>query len=369
MALTPKNIALATFKSTGSTTKRTWADRSADVINVRDYGAVANGTANDAPAIQLAFNAAFTTSGTPHGETNKHLNKPVFFPSGTYAVFAPGTTTAAGACLTLPPVSGGRLYSPGCSLVYGSNLGGSGARNVTVLKTNGMVDTWFEGFEFKANSGAETGALGFDLDWDGSTTYGVGLNSNKFTGCQFIVGSDVGGITTATGIRIANSNHEGHDNVFWRCLVHDIGNRRTASVGFKVNGTSAFNQNFVQSAGSDVGIIYQVNGGSISSIIWGSWAQTDGGIELNTASTTVLIGLRAENANILRLTVSGSKLYCASGDLAGAIGYMAQMVTGSTLILDAVQFGVGDISGNGSLYLRASTQSTLSFTGTIVQNI
>lgn len=366
MASSPKNIAFASFKSTGASLKRTLADRHAEVINVRDFGALGNNSANDGPAIQAAFDAAFMTSGTPHGEANKHLNRPVEFPRGIYKVDAPGTTTAAGACLTLNQVSGGRIFSrAGAVIQFSQNLGGAGARDVTVLKTNGMVDTSIEGFQFIANSGAEPGAIGLDLDWNGVGD--VGLHSNKFTGLSFNIGADVGGFT-ASGVRIAHQNNQGHDNVFWRCNGQDIGNRNTASVIYQVDGTNAINQNFIQSAGNNCKRIYQINGGSISSIIWGSWSTCEFGLELNNTSTCVLVGLRSEVGSILRFTAAG-KIYCASGDFSNATPIMAEMVAGSTLILDAVSFAGADITGTGTLYLRASTQSALSFTGTYAQNI
>jgi len=56
--------------ATGSPTVRTLADRFADIINVRDFGAKGNGIADDADAIQAALTAA-------PGRT-------VYFPAGTY---------------------------------------------------------------------------------------------------------------------------------------------------------------------------------------------------------------------------------------------------------------------------------------------
>ena len=58
-------------KSTGSTAARSLANRFADVVNVKDFGAVGDGVADDTAAIQAAIN-----SGA----------KEVFIPSGTYIV-------------------------------------------------------------------------------------------------------------------------------------------------------------------------------------------------------------------------------------------------------------------------------------------
>ena len=70
--------------ATGSTTARTLANRFADVVNVKDFGAVGDGVADDTTAIQSAIN-----STSPFGE--------VFFPEGTYKISS---------TITLPSSSG-----------------------------------------------------------------------------------------------------------------------------------------------------------------------------------------------------------------------------------------------------------------------
>lgn len=58
--------------ATSSTTARTLANRFADVFNVKDFGAVGNGTTNDTSAIQAAIDAAYGSA--------------LFFPAGSYKI-------------------------------------------------------------------------------------------------------------------------------------------------------------------------------------------------------------------------------------------------------------------------------------------
>ena len=63
-----------TVLSTGSTTARTLAERFSEVVNVKDYGAIGDGVANDTAAIQSAIDAAAVNGGT------------VFIPQGFYQI-------------------------------------------------------------------------------------------------------------------------------------------------------------------------------------------------------------------------------------------------------------------------------------------
>jgi hypothetical protein len=68
------------FRATGASTLRTMPDRLSEIKNVKDFGAVGDGTTNDTTAIQNAVN--WTTTA------NRGV---IFFPPGTYNITAPIT--------------------------------------------------------------------------------------------------------------------------------------------------------------------------------------------------------------------------------------------------------------------------------------
>ena len=69
--LTGTDISASTIIATGSTTTRLLTDRFADTVNVKDFGAVGDGVADDTVAIQLAIDTV-------------EAGQKVFFPDGVY---------------------------------------------------------------------------------------------------------------------------------------------------------------------------------------------------------------------------------------------------------------------------------------------
>ena len=85
------SIATGPITATGSTTPRFIADRFAEKVNVKDFGAVGDGAADDAPSIRAAIAYAVAN------------NKATYFPSGNYR-FA--TTTDGRTAITSAPLAG-----------------------------------------------------------------------------------------------------------------------------------------------------------------------------------------------------------------------------------------------------------------------
>ena len=86
----------------GTTKPRMLKDRFADVVNVKDFGAVGDGVTDDTEAIQAALSAA---------------SKAVFFPAGTYITTK---TLVVGDNLSLYGDPGGYLYDSRTNLLFKS---------------------------------------------------------------------------------------------------------------------------------------------------------------------------------------------------------------------------------------------------------
>src|SRR5262249_47367331 len=136
------------FPATGAPTPRTMPDRLAEIVNVRDYGAIGDGVNDDTSAIQAAFNAAFGSASQPNGNNGKFVNRPVYFPHGNYRVTSP---------LTLRSVIGGHIFGSGSlstSIFYAGPVPG-GSTITSMIATNGFAYSRVEGLNLSI-SGTET---------------------------------------------------------------------------------------------------------------------------------------------------------------------------------------------------------------------
>jgi pectate lyase-like protein len=126
------------FAATGGQVSRTMPARLADVISVKEYGALGNGINDDTGAIQSALSAAYGTVAAPHGTANRTANKSVIFPSGHYLISSP---------LLIPPVIGARIVGSGSSTTAIENTTANGS----VIKTDGFCYSHLEGLGLKSN--------------------------------------------------------------------------------------------------------------------------------------------------------------------------------------------------------------------------
>jgi len=113
------NVSATEATATGSTTARSIADRLADAVNVKDYGAVGDGATDDTAAIQAALDAA--------------IGSVVIVPAGTFIIsdelFIPSNVTIDGAgtlklidnCPSLPT-----------ALLHANGKTGFRIRNITI---------------------------------------------------------------------------------------------------------------------------------------------------------------------------------------------------------------------------------------------
>lgn len=158
-------------------------------ISVTDYGAVGNGSTDDTTAIQNAINAAFGTSGSPHG-TTATLNSVLYFPPGHYKV----TST-----LVFTAVRGGTILGAGRFTTKIEQFTSS----TDLITTNGFDYCTVEGIEFVGNGG-----VCFNLDWDGAAA--TSLQSNTFRDCYFQSGT--------IGLSIGSSGSMGSENLILNCF-------------------------------------------------------------------------------------------------------------------------------------------------------
>jgi hypothetical protein len=156
--------------STGSTTARSLANRFAERVNVKDFGAVGSGTTNDQPAIQAAINAA--TAGAI-----------IYFPEGTYFL---GASTG---------------------LTVNKSLSFLGEKNSSTILLNKLVAT---GVNITGGSIFDFYNLKFvyNQGWYDSGTYASGGGNQHAILC-------IGGINQDGEIRLINCRFENITNCIW----------------------------------------------------------------------------------------------------------------------------------------------------------
>jgi hypothetical protein len=206
-AISAGNISSSTAIATGSTTARTLANRFADVVNVKDFGAIGNWNAttgtgtNDGPAIQAAINSLGIAGGT------------VVIPNGMKCLIDTSITINSNITLKGPFNSvgcrdnngtGGLLYNQVSSLIINPlatiNVKGSAGIDGCLIYRKGMV--------FPITNG--------ETDFSGKAITGVnGLSDDMYIFNSMILGFEYAiYIITAQRVKIKDVNIDCKNGVY-----------------------------------------------------------------------------------------------------------------------------------------------------------
>lgn len=309
---------------------------SIDIINVTDapYSADNTGATDASGDIQDAIDAAFGTSGSPHGATNCHLNKPLYFPAGIYRIDTP---------LDFTQVCGGWIFGDGrdsTSITFDNTTGG--------FQIDGMSGTLIENLRVYTNNfAAVDNTIAIDLDWGGTNPAGaVGLSRNIFSNMA---------VAGSTGIRVANSGNEGHGNTFRQCQwAHCEG-----SAGLHIVGADASGNFADHSHGSYCNRSVKIDGGSTFTWVaitesWGDpGTESARDLEITNDCICCVIGARSEYYNFV--TVSGAATLIVSGldQHNGALTFGAINNANATVIVDGSR--IMPVTGSGGNWYSRGT--------------
>lgn len=333
------------FQATGAPTRRTMPDRLAEVVNVKDYGAVGDGVTDDHAALQAAIDAAFGPSSSPHG-TNSTANRPLFFPHGNYRTSLP---------LVFTKVRGAKIYGPA---IIKADSGQS------CIITNGMEYCRWDNIGFNSDT-----SVTFDLDWDGVGS--VGLQGNLFMNCGF--GGP--GVQATYGMRIGFSGHGGNNNQFYGC------NWNLCSVAGMVTWAASAIGNVVQGGGASQTVIgFWVKAGQISTISdCGLSVNTSADVQMDSDGPILLKGSRTESALSLIFNSPTGAAVLDGHSASASVNELCR--TKGKAIIDSLQTDSANpntklctnATYTGTVYLRGGSISQanflVGFAGTVAQNI
>ena len=210
-------------------------------VDVRTFGAIGDGVADDTSAIQAAVDDCFGKAESPNSGRGAQLNKPLYFPQGTYKTKAP---------IVLTNVRGGHIFGAGRFATTVNNVAGT-----SVFRTNGFE---YSRIEMMQLSAAGKNADVLDLDWTNGG--GTALQSNTFADMFFDGG--------AIGVNIGKSNM-GSENLFLNCFFGPC-----ATAGIRTSNFNALQNTLV--------------GGNIQSCPIGVWVRMGSCSVYNTGFRSVI---------------------------------------------------------------------------------
>jgi hypothetical protein len=174
-------ISSSSVVATGSTTPRTLANRFADVVNVKDFGAVGNGVTDDTAAIQAAEASSYTRIYVPQGTYNStfssinQLSK-IYFGEGQLIIGGYAQALETSSTTTRQPIPSTNRYQVFSNLqkvpeTYFKSVN-SGANPSTLPTTYTNFVEWSQRVGvYDFTGGFNTSATSHDLGRSGAFSY------------------------------------------------------------------------------------------------------------------------------------------------------------------------------------------------------
>jgi hypothetical protein len=283
-------------------------DSDFEIVNVKNFGALGNGSHDDTAEIQAAVDYAFGSAASPHGTysgsytTGSSANKILYFPPGIYNITAP---------ILFTKLVGGRIMGAGRFVSYIKNVGVG-----SCFVTNGCSRSHFSDMSLEAGSGED--ACSFDLNFDGEPG-GNALQSNLFMNMDF-GGGDY-------GCRIGAGLFMGSENTFQNCFFTSCAVAAISTLNFNALQQSVIGGN-IQACGTGI----QVGAGSVPIIQGvGFQNQTVADITLSASARDnyVITGCRSEG--------TATFLVCGSHHVFFAANTHAGPETETSYLVDGVE--------------------------------
>ncbi|MDE3022999.1 MAG: hypothetical protein KGI54_14265 [Pseudomonadota bacterium] len=365
----------ATFISTGTTTARSFEDRGADAINVKDYGAVLNGSASDSTAFQDVYNAVPNDGviNIPIGNLNASLT-----PSASKAV----------------------LWRTLGSFDYGTSA--PGTNPVTSFGDGDVLETFLEGrkrFSKSCVTNQEAYAtVEVDLDWSSTNPNTSFVNSalvvagtNNATGTSGGVWSGNFFVTANTAISdnfaiagTATINGTGWAGVAYLQLMDNAG----TSGDVNVHEFDLFTQNAdaIGTSGPISGL-RAIGSWNLATVTGKTTAQASRGLSVVTIGSASIGSVFFTGANIYNAAFDCAQATFASSsvaslrmapnqfiDLTGdyatgalnthALGYSTSSTSLEYQVSGAAVFSISDTGATSSTFFAGSVGTGLTAAGT-----
>jgi hypothetical protein len=254
-----------TATATGSTTARSLANRFADVVNVKDFGAVGDGVTDDTIAIQAAITAIPITGGT------------ILFPTGTYYISTNPTfgTTAAKSILY--------DISSGANFIGPAGAGGttSNAGKFPSCLTNGEIIPvgLFAQSRSSTRTRAGDASSGLAIEvFDGSISDQIG-RIGIFSGAKLKGSDPLYSISSAANF-VAQADAGSSGNIWGLEINLGVNTPNGTQFGISINGSGTETATFgIKLDNSATNTVFYKTGIALRQCVVGLSVETTNGLE------------------------------------------------------------------------------------------